>query len=214
MDQIHLRNYLLEQHPKDVDAWLQSATNRSTFSHEDFQWWLGLAQGATFRAESGFQIDTPSQDFAVMWARVGVTIYEYLLAQPSNASACLSLELSLMELRTFFITRLGMMKNDPLLDVEQIIQWFFQNLPYSLQGLTELVNVWHTIKKRPSAFKQLSQGAKIVVGQRIFQAETLQKMRWVKKKLKILKTLSESNCLSLTQNNELKSWILLWEQLP
>jgi hypothetical protein len=39
-------------------------------------------------------------------------------------------------------------------------------------------------------------------------------MRWVKNKLKILKTLSENTCLSVKRDNELHRWILLWKQLP
>ncbi len=213
MDQTDLLNYLLHQKPEDIREWIQGSMDSSMLAPENFNW-LGLAQGATSKAES---LASSKPEFlvqAIQWARVGVMIYEYLLNEKSNLYDRNSLENSLMMLRTFFIVKIGIVDHDSLLDVNLIIQWFFLDLPYSLRELAELSEIWREIKKQPALFRQLASGEKITMAQRELQAEMFKQMRWIKNKLKILKILSENKCLSPSQDSELRGWIRLWEQLP
>ncbi|MGH2509227.1 MAG: hypothetical protein ACRDHZ_17745 [Ktedonobacteraceae bacterium] len=215
MDQTDLMDYLLAQHPENVNKWLQHVMDGSVSVPEDFNW-LGLVNGATFRAELKCMPYAQQPTLTILWARVGVNVYEYLLtvSRSSKYPDRRSLEVSLMWLRTFSIRKWGAVKDDPLLDIEQIIQWFFQDLPYSLQDLARLIEIWHAIREQPSVLRQLSEEKQITVLQWAFRAEDLTNMRLIKNKLQIIKSLLDANMLSSVQYEKVCNWTPLWENLP
>src|SRR5579875_1936127 len=132
MNQTDLLNHLLIQQPEEVYKWLQKAISGLLQVPEDFNW-LGLAEGVVSTAEATADNGPDSLAQALQWAKIGVTTYEYMLNRHSGRYSRSSLENSLMWLRAFFIIRLGPVEHDSLLGAEQIIQWFFQDLPYSRQ---------------------------------------------------------------------------------
>lgn len=75
--------YLLHQKPEDIREWIQGSMDSSMLTPENFNW-LGLAQGATSKAESLAGSKPEFLVQAIQWARVGVMIYEYLLDEKSN----------------------------------------------------------------------------------------------------------------------------------
>jgi hypothetical protein len=192
---------------------MQNIKMDSSLIPEGFNW-LGLAEGTVFRAETTANNGPELLEQALLWARIAVLTYEYMLEHCKDQYSQISLENSLMWLRTFFIIKLGSVKSDPLLGIEQIVQWFFRDLPYSRQDLIELSKIWQKIKGQPLVLKQLSEKGSITVAGRVFHNNILREMRLIKNKLKILKALSGNKSLPLAQDKELQSWILLWDQLP
>lgn len=214
MEERELLHHLLAQSPQDLNNWFQSVANGSLQAPENSQWWRGLIEGITLRANSHLPGEFHPGDLAVQWARLGVQMYEYLIEQSTDDSRRSSLELSLMWLRIHFIEHLGSIQNDSLLDAEKVISWAFRGNPYSLQKLEELTNMWEEVRSQPPVVKTLFEKGEIEVANRVFQVEALREMRLIKNKIAILKVLYESTHVPQKWEKECSDWIRLWEKLP
>lgn len=213
MDHKKLLTHLLREKPENICYWVKNVEAHLSMVPDNFNW-LGLAEGAVCEAETLANNNPESFEQALLWAKVAVISYEYMLNYLGNRYDRFSLENSLMLLRSFFILKVGPVEKDPVLGTEQIVHWFFQDLLYSQQELRELIQIWQNIKGYPLLLKQLSDNRKITVAGRVFQADMVRNMRILKNKLKILKALFENGRLSPTQKEELNNWVLFWEQLP
>ncbi|MBR8834026.1 MAG: hypothetical protein DSM106950_08285 [Stigonema ocellatum SAG 48.90 = DSM 106950] len=104
-----LLNDLLQQHAASVLAWLRSIESDLLKPPFGFNW-LGLAEAATFEAQS-------ASDLA--WAEVATSVYERLAAT-ANSSAQESLMISAMLLRASMIARFGSVPGHLVLDLDQL----------------------------------------------------------------------------------------------
>jgi len=96
--------------------------------------WLGLAEGASFEAQS-------ASDLA--WAEVAISVYERLAAE-ANSSAQESLMISAMLLRVSMIARLGSVPGHLVLDLDQIIRWFRDRQMMSCDSVAKKAANWHS----------------------------------------------------------------------
>lgn len=180
-----LLNHVIQQEGAQAYAWLQSVWEGRQKVPEDFNW-LGLAKGAAFNATSQCVLTSSPPDLD--WAKVAVEVYEYLIgkADPSRRN---SLEYSLMHLRAFCIVRLGVVAHDPLLDVDQLVQWFFRDLKLGPEQAAQKAASWRDLP-----------------------IDEIRALRQIKNKLSAMKGLYENNMLP--PNQELPLWLSLREKLP
>lgn len=66
------------------------------------------------------------------WARVTLSLYQYLLQQADRAQWVFLYD-RMMEFKAYCIIHFGEKDGDQLLDIHQILDWFVQSLPFSLQ---------------------------------------------------------------------------------
>ena len=181
-----LSNFLLQQPADQAYEWVHNALTGVQNVPEGFNW-LGLAEVASSRARGrGGSDDSPN----LMWARTAIEIYEYLIGKTKNKhSTSLSYEQSMMLLRAFCIVKLGSVPGDPILDVNDIIQWFFQNKEMSFDKAQEKAWNW---RERP--------------------LEEIRNLRYIKNRLSVLKYLFRN--YPLETSRELDDWLALWDKLP
>ncbi len=165
--------------------WVQSVRAGLKQVPHDFNW-SGLAEAAALRARYGN--DQTSSQPDLEWAKVAILIYSYLMDEVDSPNRA-SLEHSEMSLKAYLTGKLGAVPNDPILDVDQIIQWFFENLHISLDEAEKKASSWRKLAK-----------------------EEILELQQIKNRLAIIKTLADSNLLP--PNQELSAWLALREKLP
>jgi len=180
-----LLHFLLQQSADQTFEWIQNAWRDTQLVPKDFNW-LGLAEVAAFQARRGNEFSTRLPD--LVWAKIAIAIYEYLIEKTGRAHKQ-SFELSIMSLRAHCIIALGSVPDDPILDVNRIVQWFFQNVEMTLDEAREKAANW---KERP--------------------LEEIRELRYIKNRLSIIKPLFLKE--SLECNQELSDWLELQEDLP
>jgi hypothetical protein len=180
-------NFLLQQPADQAYEWVHNALNDAQNVSQSLNWWLGLAEVASFRARGrSASDDSPN----LPWAKIAIETYEYLIGKTKNKhGASLPYEQSMMLLRTYCIVKLGSVPGDPILDVNDIIQWFFQKKEMSFDEAQERAQDW-----------------------RKGSLEEIRNLRYVKNRLSVIKYLVQN--YPLETNKELDDWLALWEKLP
>ena len=181
----NLLNELLEQDAFYVQAWLKDIWSGQLKAPEGFNW-LGLAQAATSIAHSGISDDATAPD--ISWAEVATSIYDKLAtgASPDGQKAYM---LSSMMLRAAMIAKLGSISGHSVLDLDLIINWFFDNLAMSRQEVEIKVDSWIKLP-----------------------IDDIRELRKIKNQLNVISVLAESG--QLTSNQELTEWLSLRQKLP
>ncbi len=119
-------NDVLKRDPADVLEWVRSIPEEERKTFGNANWWLGIAEGAAFRtflpeyAQSG----RPNLD----WARVAYTVYDYLARRSNDFFTSYKFMYKWMLLKVRLINTLGSQPGDPLLDAQEIVEWFFDDL--------------------------------------------------------------------------------------
>jgi len=180
-----LLNELVRQDASDVKNWLKRIWSKQEEVPEDFNW-LGLAEAAAFNARSGKGNASNLPDLA--WAEIATSIYDDLAAK-ANRGTGESFINSSMLLRAGMIAELGAVSGHPVLDGNQIIQWFFHSLTMSLDEAAKNAENW----------KKLN-------------IDEIRELRRIKNRLKVILVLAKSK--KFIPNEELRAWIDLRERLP
>jgi len=182
MEQISSIDAFLEQDPTSVYHWIRQVQTGRTSAPEDFNW-LGLAEAVTTQAS--FKQDLEGQQ-DLMWALAALAAYRILMGPTSQDD---SLEVSIMHLRAFFIRRYRSLPRSMLLDIDQIVDWFWARLPCSLDEAQQKVNELQTLP-----------------------ADDLLELRRIKNRLAVLVPLVDDQ--KLQPDEELQRWLELREDLP
>ena len=124
---------LLQQDARSVLAWLKNI--ESDFIKPPFGFnWLGLAEAATFEAQSASDL---------VWAMVAILVYEQLAAE-ANSSAQESLMISAMLLRASMIARFESVPGHLVLDLDQIMRWFCDRQMMSWDSVAKKAANWRS----------------------------------------------------------------------
>jgi hypothetical protein len=173
-----LLSNLLQQPPTQVQNWIRSVWIGQQRAPEKFNW-LGLADAAALRARS-------QQDLS--WAKVASMLYERLADEADLSGREKYIE-SAMQLKAYMITKIGPVPGDSVLDINQILHWFFENLKFSPEEATQKSTVWKTLS-----------------------IEDIRELRLLKNRLSVLTLLVNSG--KIKPNQELSAWLLLRNKLP
>lgn len=174
-----LLNDLLQQDAASVRAWLRRTQSDSLKLSAEFNW-LGLAEAAAFESQSTSN---------VTWAEVAISVYEQLATETANSNARESLMISSMLLRSAMIAKLGSVPGHPVLDIDAIIHWFYDNQTMTHDSAAQKAGHW-----------------------KICKLEEIRELRRIKNRLGVISVLADSNKYAL--NEELKHWLSLREKLP
>ncbi len=124
---------LMQQKAVSVLVWLKNI--ESDFIKPPFGFnWLGLAEAATFEAQSASDL---------VWAGVAISVYERLAAE-ANSSTQESLIISAMLLRVSMIARFGSVPGHLVLDIDQIMRWFCTQQMMSWDSVAEKAANWRS----------------------------------------------------------------------
>ncbi|KAF3884098.1 hypothetical protein AB0758_32920 [Tolypothrix bouteillei VB521301_2] len=195
LNSVDLVNQLLRKDASDVLAWLKDIGSGQLKAPKDFNWfnWLGLAEGAATHAHIDF--DDGDTTSSLSWAEAATLAYDILVSK-SEPDQQESHILSLMVLRAAMIERFDAIPGHPVLDVDRIIHWFFDNLTMSLQeAQTKALSCWEDVKNS-----------------RENSIENLRELKKIKINLRVLLRLVERG--KILPNEELKTWISLETKLP
>jgi len=141
--------------------------------------WLGLAEAASFEARSQKNLT---------WAEVAITIYQRLVDH-TDAIHQAGLISSMMHLKAFMITQLGVVHNNTILDPDYMVQCFFESLPYNYEQAKLKAAHWQTLT-----------------------IQEIKALKLIKSRLSVLSSLVENK--SLHPDPELQMWISLQKDLP
>ncbi len=181
-------NQILQQDADSVLVWLKNIFAADSSLPEGFNW-LGLAEAATFNAHEGKRHDSTTPD--IKWAEVATNIYDRLaaLADKAKAGSGESFAISSMMLRSAMIGKLGVVPGHPVLNLNLILQWFWDSVKFSRQEVTQKAANWRSLP----------------VGE-------IRELRQLKNRLKVISALADSeNCVLDT---EIKALLSLREKLP
>ena len=132
MQFIELLQWLVKQDAMTVQQWLDEVWNNQRPVPNDFNW-RHFAAAIDTLAKSG-QGDNGEFDRA--WANVAISIYLYLINK-AEAFERIELQDRMMELKIYFMLRFGNVTGDPILDIQQVPIWFFENLHIPLAEVQE-----------------------------------------------------------------------------
>lgn len=172
---------LLEQDLSSIYRWIQQVQAEQKLAPEGLNW-LGLAEVATTLA-SVERRQAGHQD--LWWAHVALAAYQVIMGAGQDDS----IEVSMMCLRALFIRQYRSIPGDHLLDVDQIVRWFWARLPCTLAEVQEKVNQLRTLR-----------------------SYELLELRQIKNRLAVLVPLVRDE--KLHPNEELQRWLALRDQLP
>ncbi|MCC5647993.1 hypothetical protein LC607_34850 [Nostoc sp. CHAB 5824] len=201
LEATNLLKTLLQQDVEQVQSWLKSVLSEQEQVPENFNW-LGLAESSTFNAQELVGKSNEDNLSSLAWAEVSISIYEFLAKNNSRFSdRYLS---SSMSLRAYMIIRIGTISGHSILDIEQILDWFFARLEFSYEEALIKATAWRDAlsKNNPED------------NQKYFDAnlEDIKILRDIKNRLIIIKLLYDNKKIDTTK--ELNAWISLWEKLP
>ncbi|MDZ8085137.1 MAG: hypothetical protein RMY16_05985 [Nostoc sp. DedQUE12b] len=193
---------LLQQDAEEVQTWLRMVWAKQQQVPEKFNW-LGLAEVSTFTAqELANEESNESHSESLAWAEIATSVYEFLAENnPSFSERYLH---SLMGLRAYTILKFGAIPGNPVLDIHLIINWFFDNLHISYEEALIKAADW----RKALAANNPEETQKKFDS----ELEDFRKLRLIKNRLSIIKYLSKSK--DFLPNEELNTWISLWEKLP
>ncbi len=178
---------ILEQNPKSVLAWVKNTLSAQTTVPQDFNWLL-LADVSSESARKG---ENNAGLFDRTWAEVATATYDRLAeaAEQKKPGSSESLRISSMMLRAGAIAKYGIILNDSVLDVNLILQWFWDNIKESREDVEQKAANWKTLP-----------------------IQEIRELRQLKNRLKVIAALASGDKYVLDE--ELKSWLLLREKLP
>ncbi|MCC3441270.1 MAG: hypothetical protein JGK01_05515 [Microcoleus sp. PH2017_03_ELD_O_A] len=178
---------LLEQNPESVLAWVKNTFSAQTTAPQDFNWLL-LADVSSAKARKG---ENNAGLFDRTWAEVATAIYDRLAeaAEQKKPGSGESVRISSMMLRAGAIAKYGIIPNDSVLDVNLILQWFWDNIKESREDVEQKAANWKTLA-----------------------IEEIRELRQLKNRLKVIAALANSDKYVLDE--ELKAWLSLPEKLP
>ncbi|NJK69586.1 MAG: hypothetical protein HC941_26435 [Microcoleus sp. SU_5_3] len=178
---------ILEQDAESVLIWVNNIFSGKTAQPQDFNWLL-LADVASTKARKG---ENESGLFDRTWAEVAVTIYDRLAesAEQKKPGSGESFTISSMMLRAGAIAKLGIISNDPVLDVNLILQWFWDNIKQSREDVEQKAANWKTLP----------------IGE-------IRELRQLKNRLQVIAALTDLDRYVLDE--ELNTWLALREKLP
>ncbi|MBW4496335.1 MAG: hypothetical protein KME26_25315 [Oscillatoria princeps RMCB-10] len=181
-------NLILQQDADSVLAWLKNIFSADSSPPEGFNW-LGLAEAAAFNAHEGKRHDSTAPD--IKWAEVATTVYDRLaaLADKAKPGSGESFTISSMTLRAAMIRKLGGVPGDAVLDINRLLQWFWDKLKWSREEVEKKAANW-----------------------RALNIEEIRELRQLKNRLKVISALADSDKFVLEP--EIKAWLSLREKLP
>lgn len=197
-----LCNWLLEQDPRLVLRWLYEAWEGTRQVPEGFNW-VGLAEISAGLAhhKDGTLSSPPDLD----WARVAVLVNTFLIHEakaygrvyfsarvvpPEERERVNStFEERVMLIRVNFLLRLGSVPGDPVLDINLLVQSFFEGVTLSPE-------------------EALSQCA---AGRKALSREQAWKLGQIRRNLELLRPLAEQHLLPA--NQKLLAWYSIRERL-
>lgn len=201
LEATQLLRVLIQQNSAQVQSWLRDVWTEPQQVPEKFNW-LGLAEVSTSKAQELSYKSNESHSESLGWAEVATSVYKFLAENQPNVSE--GYLLSSMSLRAYMILKFGVVSNHPVLDLKQIVTWFFDGLGITPQEALSKTTAWRNIlaKNNPEE------------GQEYFEnnLEDIRQLRRIKTRLTVIKRLSESKQFS--PNEELKLWISLFDKLP
>jgi len=197
----NLLKTLLQQDIEQVQSWLKSVLLEQEQVPENFNW-LGLAEICTFNAQELVCTSNKDHLCSLAWAEISISIYDYLARKNHKFSdRYLS---SSMSLRAYMIIKIGNISGHTILDVKQVLNWFFSKLKFSYEEALIKATAWRDVwsKNNPDD------------SQNYFDAnlENIRDLKDVKHRLRIIKILYENRKIIPTK--EISNWISLWEKLP
>lgn len=170
-------NNLEQQKPSKIIELIRSIKEERVSIPENFNW-LGLAQVSSLNART-------DKTNNLLWAMVAIEAYNFSMKNVDCRESNLR---SIMFLRVYFIERYGSKINDPILDFNQVVQWFFQSLTISLNEAKEIADNWNEL-----------------------DIDKIKELRKIKNRLAVFKELSTS---LLEPYPELREWIMIYNKLP
>ncbi|MEG5173197.1 hypothetical protein [Microcoleus sp. B3-D7] len=122
-----------EQDAEFVLPWVKNKLSPKTTAPEDFNWLL-LADVFSAKARKS-QKDSGLPDRT--WAEVATAIYDRLANDADRKKPCSgeSFTISSMMLRAGAIEKHGVISGHPVLDVNLILQWFWNNIKESCEDV-------------------------------------------------------------------------------
>lgn len=169
---------LLGEPPDAVVARLTRHVPPATFN------WLGLAEAATNQALA----DDEDAAASLAWAQVAGIAWERLASQPGIPGAHQRFMTSLMLLRAALIARHSASFEDPLLDSEEVLDWFLVRRRGELDAAARDSSRWQELP-----------------------VERILELREIKDELGVVELLS--GC-SRCQTPEVQRWLELRNELP
>jgi hypothetical protein len=197
-----LLNWLLRQDPSQVHTWIHSVWEGSQKIPEGFNW-PALASGSALRAKVG---SGSSSQPDLAWGEVAISIYTYMTCEADPAQRA-SFEDEAMYLRADLILKLGTVADDPILNVDQLVHWFFQSLTVSFDEAERKTISWKEFIRNPSWRELLLSTSWTGVS-----LEDIRELRRIKNRLSRLQRLSEQHLLP--PNQELDRWLAIRTKLP
>jgi hypothetical protein len=187
MDQSkELISWLIKQDVETVKAWIYEAWEGLQSVPGDFKWEY-LAATLEVLARSGNGPNYYSKP-DLEWGKLTVSIYHYLISKADPLTR-MSLEERMMYLKAYLISYYGCIAGNAFLDVNRIVDWFFQNVRLSIDE----------VEKRLAHLKDL-------------EMEELMFLRHLKVRLSIIQFLSDRNLIF--PNEILRKWLAIQTKLP
>jgi hypothetical protein len=172
-------DWLTQRPPAEIEAWLNENALPTGFN------WRLLAQVASMEALSPDSMDPA---VALAWGRVAWLSYDRLAANASSESEHDRYVCDAMRMRTELINRLGASPGDPLLDCDQIFEWFLTRRASEFAAVVRDANRWRELP-----------------------VERIRQLRSIKHEVAVLRMLSQC---APAADTEVQRWIQLWDQLP
>lgn len=169
---------LLQQSPVEVLNWLHEVEKGHQQVPLNFNW-LGLAEAASFEARSQKNLT---------WAEVAITVYQRLVDKTDTEHQA-GLISSMMHLKAFMITQLGVVHNNTVLDPDYIVQWFFDSLPYNYEQTKQKAAYWRTLT-----------------------IQDIKALKLIKSRLSVIASLVDNH--KIHPDTELQAWLSLQKDLP
>lgn len=176
---------MLQREASEVETWLRSAVAGEAEVPPSFNW-HGFAEGA---AQNALSSEAPGDaGVDLTWARIAAMAYQHLI-DPSQPDTRDAFTLSLMMLRASLISRVGGAPGDSLLDADDLIRWFHDSLPMSLQEAEEKARRWQECS-----------------------LDEIRKLRRIKNSLGVLAVLASTGRVRFDAETE--RWLRLRDELP
>jgi hypothetical protein len=184
LESTKLLNSLLQQDASDVLAWAKQVREGKLQSPINFNW-HGLAEAAAMEARLNYGDDSPVLNLS--WAEVATSTYDYLAKLAGESGE--SFLISSMLLRAAMIAESGAILGHPVLDIDRVINWFFDGLKMSPDEAKQKATTWRNCS-----------------------INEIRELRKIKNRLKVISVLVDSG--KLVPNVELTTWLSLQSQLP
>ena len=178
---------ILEQNAESVLIWVNNIFSGQTTEPQGFNWLL-LADVASAKARKG---ENGSGLCDRKWAEVAIAIYDRKAneADRKKPGSGESFTISSMMLRAAAIEKQEVISDRPVLDVNLILEWFWDNIKESQEDVEKKAANWKTL---PIA--------------------EIRELRKLKNRLKVIAALSDTDKYVLDE--KLNNWLVLRDRLP